>query len=105
MVYGHSYQHALPGFTQELPKRFGIFCGVEKLTSLMDELTSLMDGLLLDWGGLNVIDPLEKSYAFKLCWVPRVGDPSGQTKWLFFTRCWIGFPLSHNEKLGSVTQT
>ena len=40
--------------------------------------------LPLEQGGLSVIHVLEKSCALKLRWVPRVGDPSYEKKWVFF---------------------
>lgn len=49
-------------------------------------------------GRFNIVDPLEKSFALKLRWVPCVGDPSSHTKWLFFARYWIGFHLSRLMK-------
>ena len=51
--------------------------------------------LPFDQGGLAVINPLEKSRALKLRWVPRVGDSSYESKWVYFSRYWIGFALSH----------
>ena len=49
-------------------------------------------------GGLNLIHVLEKSCALKLRWVPRVGDPSYEKKWVYFACYWIGFPLSRRMK-------
>ena len=48
--------------------------------------------------GLSVINPLEKSRALKLKWVPPVGDSTCDKKWVYFTRYWIGFPLSRRMK-------
>ena len=44
--------------------------------------------------GLPVINPLEKARAVKLRWVPRIGDPTCESKWVYFARFWIGFALS-----------
>ena len=58
------------------------------------------DTCRLPWqhGGLSVVNPLEKSRALKLRWVPPVGDVSCEKKWVFFARYWIGFPLSRRMK-------
>ena len=45
-------------------------------------------------GGLAVINPLEKARALKLRWVPGIGDPTCESKWVYFARFWIGFALS-----------
>ena len=50
------------------------------------------------YGGLSVVNPLEKSRALKLRWVPPVGDSTCKKKWVYFLRYWIGFPLSCQTK-------
>ena len=58
------------------------------------------DTCRLPWqhGGLSVVNPLEKSRALKLQWVPPVGDSTCEKKWVYFARYWIGFPLSRRMK-------
>ena len=50
--------------------------------------------LPLSLGGLAVINPAEKARALKLRWVSRIGDPSCESKWVYFARYWIGLALS-----------
>ena len=50
--------------------------------------------LPLAMGGLAVINPAEKARALKLRCVPRIGDPSCSSKWIYFARYWIGLALS-----------
>ena len=52
-------------------------------------------------GGLAVINPIEKARALKLRWVPCVGDPAYVSKWVYFARFSIGFPLSRQTKAWS----
>ena len=54
--------------------------------------------LPLQHGGLSVVNPLEKSRALKLRWVPPVGDSTCEKKWVYFARYWIGFSLSRRMK-------
>ena len=54
--------------------------------------------LPLDQGGLAVINPLENSCTLKLRWVPCMGDSSYESKWVYFSRYWIGFALSHKMR-------
>ena len=58
------------------------------------------DTCRLPWqhGGLSVVNPLEKSRALKLRWVPPVGDSTCEKKWVYFARYWIGFSLSRRMK-------
>ena len=58
------------------------------------------DTCRLPWqhGGLSVVNPLEKSRALKLRWVPPVGDSTCEKKWVYFARYLIGFPLSRRMK-------
>ena len=62
--------------------------------------TGQTEHLRLPWqhGGLSVVNPLEKSRALKLRWVPPVGDSTCEKKWVYFARYWIGFSLSHRMK-------
>ena len=54
--------------------------------------------LPLDRGGLSVVHAREKSRALKLRWARCVGDPSYESKWVYFARYWIGFSLSRQMK-------
>ena len=45
-------------------------------------------------GGLAVVHPQEKARALKLRWVPCIGDPTCDSKWVYFPRIWIGLALS-----------
>ena len=49
-------------------------------------------------GGLAVVHPQEKARALKLRWVPCIGDPTCDSKWVYFTRFWIGLALSRKTK-------
>ena len=50
--------------------------------------------LPLALGGLAVVDPADKAHALKLRWVPCIGDPTCEAKWIYFARYWIGLALS-----------
>ena len=54
-------------------------------------------------GGLPVINPLEKSRALKLRWVPPVGDLTWEKKWVFFALLDRLSSESPNEGLGVFT--
>lgn len=45
-------------------------------------------------GSLAVINAIEKVRALKLRWLPRFGDPTYESKWVFFAHFWIGSVLS-----------
>ena len=49
-------------------------------------------------GGLAVVHPQEKARALKLRWVPCIGDPTCDSKWVYFARFWIGLALSRKTK-------
>ena len=49
-------------------------------------------------GGLAVVPPQEKARALKLRWVPCIGDPTCDSKWVYFARFWIGLTLSRKTK-------
>ena len=70
------------------------FCGTARQSRLNVRLGQLPVSL----GGLEVINPAEKATALQLRWVPRIGDPTYEAKWVFLVFYWIGFALSSRVK-------
>ena len=61
--------------------------------------------LPLDQGGLAVVNPLQKSHALMLRWVPPIGDPDYESKWIYFACYWLGFDLSRKMNSWSFLQS